>query len=131
MTDKDKLMEDIKNVTDNVNLTDDPIMKPLSLALCVRMKNALPQISFSKETLSDIEIIKLPFEFNVEALTDAGPDPIDHDPVGHVMQIISDECIEKFKSYEPFTINFCGIYRTDVNGKFNVIFKIVKGVKND
>lgn len=120
------LHEDLRYIMDNVNLTDDQVMKPLSLALCVRMKNALPQISFSKETLSDVETIKLPFEFNVDALTDAGPDPIDHDPVGHIMQVISNECIKKFESYKPFTVNFCGIYKTDIIGKFNVIFKIVK-----
>jgi hypothetical protein len=120
------LHEDLRYIMDNVNLTDDPVMKPLSLALCVRMKNALPQISFSKETLGDVETIELPFEFNVEALTDAGPDPIDHDPVAHVMNVISDECVEKFKSYKLFTVNFCGIYKTDIIGKFNVIFKIVK-----
>lgn len=120
------LSEDLRYIMDNVNLTDDPVMKPLSLALCVRMKNALPQISFSKETLSDVETIKLPFEFNMEALADAGLDPINHDPVSHVMQVISDECVEKFKSYKPFTVNFCGIHKTDIIGKFNVIFKIVK-----
>ena len=125
------LQEDLKYIMDSVNLTDDLVMKPLSLALCVRMKEALSQISFSKETLSDVETITLPFEFNVEALTDAGLDPIDHDPVSQIMLVITDECIKKFESYEPFTINFCGIYRTDIIGKFNVIFKIVKRVKND
>lgn len=120
------LSEDLRYIMDNVNLTDDPVMKPLSLALCVRMKNALPQISFSKETSSDVKTITLPFEFNVDALTNAGPDPIDQDPVSHIMQVISDECIEKFKSYKPFTVNFCGIHKTDIIGKLNVIFKIVK-----
>lgn len=125
------LQEDLKYIMDSVNLTDDPVMKPLSLALCVRMKEALSQISFSKETLSDVETITLPFEFNAEALTDAGLDPIDHDPVSQIMLVITDECIKKFESYKPFTINFCGIYRTNIIGKLNVIFKIVKGVKND
>ena len=120
------LTEDLKYIMKNVNLTNDPVMKPLSLALCVRMKNALPQISFSKETSSDIEIITLPFEFDMNALYVVGTNLIDYDPVSHVMQVISDECIEKFKSYKPFTVNFCGIYKTDINGKFNVIFKIVK-----
>lgn len=125
------LQDDLRYMLDNVNLPDDPVMKPLSIALCVRMKNALSQISFSKETSSKVEIIKLPFEFNLEALTDAGPDPIDHDPVSHIMVVITNECIEKFKSYEPVMINFCGIYRTNIIGKLNVIFKIVKEVKND
>lgn len=120
------LAEDLRYIKDNVNLTDDPVMKPLSLALCVRMKNALPQISFSKEASSDVETITLPFKFDMNALHVAAPDPIDHDPVSHVMQVISDECIEKFKSYKPFTVNFCGIHKTDIIGKFNVIFKIVK-----
>ena len=96
------------------------------MALCVRLKNALPQISFSKEAPSKVEIIKWPFEFNARALMEAAPDPIDHDPVAHIMNVISDECVERFKSYKPFTINFCGMYRTNKYGKFNVIFKIVK-----
>lgn len=131
MTDRDKLMEDMKNVADNVNLTDDPVMKPLSVALCTRLKRALPQISFSKEIASNVEIIKLPFEFDMKTLSDATPDPIHHDPVSHIMLVITDECIKKFESYKPFMINFCGIYRTNIIGKLNVIFKIVKGVKND
>lgn len=131
MTDRDKLLEDMKNVADNVNLTNDPVMLPLSVALCTRMKRALPQISFSKEISNDVEIIKLSFKFDMKTLSDATPDPIHHDPVSHIMNVISDECIKKFESYEPFTINFCGIYRTDIIGKLNVIFKIVKGVKND
>lgn len=131
MTDRDKLMEDMKNVADNVNLTNDPVMKPLSVALCTRLKRALPQISFSKETSRDVEIIKLPFEFDMKTLSDATPDPIHHDPVSHIMLVITDECIKKFESYKPFMINFCGIYRTNIIGKLNVIFKIVKGIKND
>ena len=120
------LQDDLSYMMDNVNLPDDPVMKPLSIALCVRLKNALSQISFSKETSGKVEIIKWPFEFNMRALTDAGPDPIGHDPVSHIMVVITNECIERFRSYNPFTVNFCGIYRTDVIGKFNVIFKIVK-----
>lgn len=120
------LQDDLSYIMNNVNLPDDPVMKPLSIALCVRMKNALSQISFSKETSGKVEIIKWPFEFNAMALMDAGPDPINHDPVSHIMVVITNECIERFRSYKPFTINFCGIYRTDVIGKFNVIFKIVK-----
>lgn len=131
MTDRDQLIEDMKNVADNVNLTNDSIMVPLSVALCIRLKRALPQISFSKETSDNVEIIKLPFEFDMKALSDATPDQTHRDPVSQIMLVITDECIKKFESYEPFTINFCGIYRTDIVGKLNVIFKIVKGVKND
>ena len=120
------LQDGLRYMMDNVNLPDDMVMKPLSIALCVRLKNALSQISFSKETSGEVEIIKWPFEFDIRALTDAGPDPIGHDPVSHIMVVITNECIERFKFYKPFTINFCGIYRTDVIGKFNVIFKIVK-----
>lgn len=121
--------EDLRYIMDNVNLTDDPVIMPVSLALCVRMKKALPQISFSKEMSDKVEIITLPFEFDMKTMSDATPDPIHHNPLTHIMRIITDECIKKFETYIPFTINFCGIYRTDIIGKFNVIFKIIKGVK--
>jgi len=118
--------EEFKYIMDNVNLNENPVMKPLSLAICVRLKNALPQISFSKETLKEVEIIKIPFEFNLMALSDATSDPIHHDPLSHIMQVITEECIKKFESYTSLTITFCGMYVTNKIGKFNVIFKIVK-----
>ena len=120
------LQDDLRYIMDNVNLNENPVMKPLSLAICVRMKKALPQISFSKETLKEVEIIKIPFEFNLMALSDATPDPIHHDPLSHIMQVITEECIKKFESYTSLTITFCGMYVTNKIGKFNVIFKIVK-----
>lgn len=114
--------EEFRHIMDNVNLTENPVMKPLSIAICVRMKKALPQISFSKKTSSKVEIIKIPFEFNIKALRIESS----RDPVGVIMQVIADECVKKFESYTPFTITFCGMYLTDKIGKFNVIFKIVK-----
>ena len=56
---------------------------------------------------------------------------ISKDPVSEILQLISDEFIIRFKSYNLLTINFCGIYKTNEIGKFKVIFKIVNGVKND
>ena len=53
------LQDDLRYMLDNVNLPDDSVMKPLSIALCVRMKNALSQISFSKKTSGKVEIVKL------------------------------------------------------------------------
>ena len=50
--------EEFKHIMDNVNLNEDPVMKPLSLAICVRMKKALPQISFSKETPKEVDSVK-------------------------------------------------------------------------
>lgn len=114
--------EEFKHIMDNVNLNEDPVMKPLSLAICVRMKKALPQISFSKETPKEVEIIKIPFEFNIDALRIESS----RDPIGQIMQVISDECIKKFESYTSLTIIFCGMYLADKVGKFNIIFKIVK-----
>lgn len=114
--------EEFSQIIDNVNLNEDPVMKPLSIAICVRMKKALPQVSFSKETPKEVEIIKMPFEFNVEAMRIE----MSRDPLSAIMQVISDECVKKFESYAPFTVTFCGMYLADKVGKFNVVFKIVK-----
>lgn len=114
--------DEFKHIMDNVNLTENPVMKPLSIAICVRMKKALPQISFSKKISGKVEIIKIPFDFNIKALRIESA----RDPIGIIMQVIADECIKKFESYTPFTITFCGMYLADKVGKFNIIFKIVK-----
>ena len=121
MSDKNKLKEDLISVMGDVNLIDDPIMKPLSLALCVRLKNKLPQISFSKEASDKVETIEIPFKFNINGLSVAVKDLI-----SNILEIISDECIEKFKSYKPFTVNFCGIYKADDDFNVKVVFKINK-----
>ena len=116
------IQEEISQIIDNVNLNEYPVMKPLSIAICARMKKALPQMSFSKETPKEVEIIKIPFEFNVDALRVE----MQRDPLSAIMQVISDECIKKFESYTPFTVTFCGMYLADKVGKFNIIFKVVK-----
>ena len=114
--------EVFSHIMDNVNLTENPVMKPLSIAICVRMKKALPQISFSKEMPKEVKIIKMPFEFNIKALSIESS----RDPVSVIMQVIADECIIKFTPYTQLTINFCGVYPSGKIGELKVIFKIVK-----
>lgn len=121
MSTEDKIKEDIANIVDNVNLVDDAVMKPLSLALCTRLKRELPQVSFSKEASNEVEMIELYFKFDLDTLS-----KISKDPVSEILQLISDEFIIRFKSYNLLVINFCGIYKTNEIGKFNVIFKIIK-----
>lgn len=121
MKEEDKIKEAIYSIIDNVNLTNDPVMKPISLALCARLKRNLPQICFSKEISGEVETIELSFKFDIDILS-----CIEKDPLSSMMQVMTDECIKKFESYNPFTVTFCGIYKTDEKGKLNVIFKIVK-----
>lgn len=121
MSTEDKIKKDIVNIVDNVNLVNDEVMKPISLALCTRLKRELPQVSFSKEASNEVETIEVSFKFDLDTLS-----KISKDPVSEILQLISDEFVIRFKPYNLLTINFCGIYKTDEIGKFKVIFKLNK-----
>lgn len=121
MINETELEEDLINIKDNVNLVDDPIFAPISLALCTRIKRKLPQVNFSKDISGELETIELSYKFDVAALHITGKDPL-----SEMLQVITDECIIKFTPYTQLTINFCGVYPSGKIGELKVIFKIVK-----